>query len=487
MRHSAPMRLVTRLTMGFLVAVICTLSLHESRQFGVARADFERDMDRSHLLVATTLADAVELVLPHEGTAAALVTVETTNQRRHGDLRLRWVCRPGVSDTPPSPSPCAALDRAEPITAASLGRRVTLAPVRVAGVFRGAIEVSESPDHEGQWARARLRQALVLALMTVAAMTLAAFVLGVWLVARPTRALTEKARAVGRGELEPDLRLGGRDELAAVAEEMNAMCRQLQRAHTRADRAVERLRQADRLATVGRLASGLAHELGTPLNVIEARAGLILEDPSAEPPVQRSARVIVECTEQVTRLVRQLLIFARPRSLELSQLALDGLARTVVELLSPIAEKRGVTLVVAEGSCAPARADAVLLQQAVMNLVVNALHACAEGGRVALRAGATEAPRPGTDAPPLRWLTLAVEDDGAGMSDEVKAAIFEPFFTTRAPGEGTGLGMPIVASILEDHGGFLTVESTLGRGSTLTLHLPEAPGEVRRSVVPVGP
>jgi signal transduction histidine kinase len=471
------MRLVTRLTGGFLAVVICSISLHEVRQFGAARADFERDMDRSHRLVATTLADAVEGVLPHEGPAGALATVETTNQRRHGDLTVRWVCRDHSPDAPPPPLPCAALDRAEPVTFAHQGRRYTLAAVHVAGVFRGAIEVSEAPDHEGQWARGRLRQALVLAAMTVAAMTAAAFVLGLWLVARPTRALAEKARAVGRGDLEPDLHLPGRGELSTVAAEMNAMCRQLRRERARADLAVERMRQADRLATVGRLASGLAHELGTPLNVIEARAGIILDDPAAEPPVQRSARVIIECTEQVTRLLRQLLSFVRPRELEFSPLSLDGLAGTVTDLLRPLAEKRGVVLAVDPGAAVMARADAVLLQQAVMNLVVNALHACVEGGRVSLRAGETSAPRPGIDGPSVRWLTLAVRDDGAGMTDAVRAAIFEPFFTTRAAGEGTGLGVPIVASILEDHGGFMTIESAVGRGSTFTIHLP--PGDDR--------
>ncbi|MFZ5440558.1 MAG: sensor histidine kinase [Myxococcota bacterium] len=468
------MRLVTRLTVGFLIVVICTISLHEYRQFGVAQADFERDMDRSHLLVATTLADAVEVVLPHEGAAGALETIETTAHRRHGDLRIRWVCRAGVTDAPAPPVPCAALDVAQPVSVAADDRRYTLAPVRVGEAFQGAIEVSESPDHEGQWARGHFDQAVILALMTIAAMTIAAFVLGVWMVARPTRALAEKARAVGRGELEPDVKLDSDDELAAVGDEMNAMCRQLQAAHERADRAVERLRHADRLATVGRLASGLAHELGTPLNVIEARAGLILDDVPADSPVQRSARVIIECTEQVTKLVKQLLIFARPRSLEFSSLSLDGLARTVADLLGPLAEKRRVSLSVDASAPSSARADAVLLQQAVMNLVVNALHACAEGGHVTLRSGATDAPRPGTDGPAVKWSTLAVVDDGVGMTEEVKAAIFEPFFTTRAPGEGTGLGMPIVASILEDHGGFITIDSAVGRGSTFTIHLPVA-------------
>ncbi len=474
------MRLVTRLTVGFLLVVICTISLHEYRQLDAARADFEHDMDRSHALVATTLADAVELVAPGEGIEAALKTVEVTNQRRAGDLRLRWVCVPGRTDEREPSMPCASLDVASPLTTQAQGRRFTLAPVHIEGRFQGAIEVSEAPEHEGAWAQAHFQQALVLALMAIVGMTIAAFVLGVWLVARPTRALMEKARAVGRGELAPDVKLPSDDELSEVGDEMNAMCRQLGAAQEQTTReaaarlaAVEQLRHADRLATVGRLASGLAHELGTPLNVIEARAGLILEDAGSEPQIQNSARVIIGCAGQVTRLVRELLAFARPRNLELAPASLDGLARSVTDLLQPLAAQREVSLSAAELTPVTALADGVLLQQALMNLVVNGLHACPAGGHVTLTTGQRTATKPGSDGA-RTWCTLAVTDDGVGMTPEVKAAIFEPFFTTKPVGEGTGLGMPIVASILEDHQGFLTVETAPGRGSTLTMHLPGA-------------
>jgi two-component system, NtrC family, sensor kinase len=475
------MRLVTRLTVGFLIVVICTITLHEYLQLDEAQRDFEEDLDRSHLLVATTLADAVEQVAPHEGFEGALKMVEATDQRR-SDLRIRWVCVPGRVDSPPPPRACNSLEVPTPITTSELTRRFTLAPVRVDGESMGAIEVSESPDHEFQWARAHFNQAAVLALMTIVGMTIAAFVLGVWLVARPTRALMDKARAVGRGELKPDLHLPSHDELSLVGDEMNAMCAQLGNAQDQAARsaaarlaAVEQLRHADRLATVGRLASGLAHELGTPLNVIEARAGLILEDPSVEPHVQNSARVIINCTEQVTTLVRQLLVFARPRTVELAPFSLDGLAHSVVELLEPLAAQRKVKLSADQLAPVTARADAVLLQQAVMNVVVNALHACAAGGHVTLSTGHVTAPRPDSNVPQA-WSTLSVSDDGIGMTPEVKASIFEPFFTTRAAGEGTGLGLPIVASILEDHHGFLSVQTAPGKGSTFTLHLPETDG-----------
>ncbi|MCA3013147.1 MAG: HAMP domain-containing histidine kinase [Myxococcaceae bacterium] len=108
------------------------------------------------------------------------------------------------------------------------------------------------------------------------------------------------------------------------------------------------------------------------------------------------------------------------------------------------------------------------------NLVVNALHACGPGGHVSLRTGQASAPTPGTTEA-QRLVTIGVVDDGPGITPELRQTIFEPFFSTRAPGEGTGLGLPIAARIVEEHGGFIALDSTPGEGSTFTLHLPEAP------------
>lgn len=472
------MKLVTRLTVAFLMVVLLVISLHEARRVRQALDDFEGDTDRAHLLVAATLADAVALAATVEGADAAHRIVASTAER-HGELRIRWVCTPGKEEPPPGELTCADLDTAPaPVTLVAESRRSTLAPVRIDGRFSGAIEVSEPPEHEGLWVRQHVREALILALMTVIATALAAFGLGWWLVARPTRALVQKARDVGRGDLEPNLQLGTSDELGDLASEMNAMCTHLREARESAAReagarleATEQLRHADRLATVGRLASGLAHELGTPLNVIEARAGLIIDDPASDEPVRSSAKVIIGCSEQMTRLVRQLLVFARTRSLEKGQLALDGLANTVVELVRPLATKRQVTLATAPLEPVTVEADAVLLQQAVTNLVINAVQACEAPGAVTVSTTTQSATRPGHDVP-TTWRVLAVKDDGPGMAPEVRDRVFEPFFTTKAPGEGTGLGLAVAWGIVEEHGGWISVESALGHGTTFRVHLP---------------
>lgn len=478
------MKLVTRLTIAFLLVVIISITFVEWRRLVEEVSDFEADMDRTHTLVATTLADAVEAVAPRDGFDEAVRVVEAGGAHHANDLRVRWVCL-DKADAEPPVVPCADLPAIT--TARTLAvqgpfgaRRATVVPVHLDGLVRGAIEVSESPEYERSWSRRRLEAVVTLAIVTVLGMTAFAFVLGWWLVARPTRTLVAKARAVGRGELKPDLLLPTGDEFELLASEMNAMCSHLEEAREKTaqatsarEAALEHLRHADRLATVGRLASGLAHELGTPLNVIEARASLIADDPQADDTTRSSARVIIGQGEQVTRLVKQLLVFARPRKLEPERLSLDVLARTVAELLQPIAAKKPVTLDLSGLSPAPTTGDPVLLQQALTNLVVNALHACGPGGHVSLTSKLVDATKPG-EAAQRRYASIAVVDDGVGVSDELRQSIFEPFFSTRPAGEGTGLGLPIVTSIVDEHGGFVTLDSARGSGSTFTMYLPEA-------------
>lgn len=229
---------------------------------------------------------------------------------------------------------------------------------------------------------------------------------------------------------------------------------------------VDQLRHRDRLALVGQIASGLAHELGTPLNVIAGRTRLMAE---VEPPSEQLAahiRSVLEQTERMTNIIRQLLDFARRRGPDRGRVDLHELCRRVLELLRPLAIKRSVllTLLPASGECM-ASVDYNQLQQAVSNLVMNAMQAMPSGGEVKFSVR-TE----GSDR-----LILAAQDTGIGIAPEHLARIFEPFFTTQGAGEGTGLGLSITEGIVRDHGGKIEVTSDLGRGSCFTLYLPRTP------------
>jgi signal transduction histidine kinase len=308
-----------------------------------------------------------------------------------------------------------------------------------------------------------------------------AMLLGGWFVGRPIRSLVGKARRIGAGDLSGPLVLKQRDEIGVLADEFNAMCERLARARddvvaaTAAKIAMlEQLRHADRLSTVGKLASGIAHELGTPLNVVSGRARLIADGLSGD-ETRESAEAIVEQAQRMTRIIRQLLDFARRKSADKSPHDLRAVARQTVTLLAPLAEKNGVRLTVEEGAGElHADIDVAQLQQALTNLIVNGVQAMPRGGAVRVALGRGHARPPADhDGTEGDFLRISVIDEGEGMNNDTMAHIFEPFFTTKPPGEGTGLGLSVTYGIVKDHRGWIEMSSRVGVGSRFTVFLPE--------------
>jgi len=265
-----------------------------------------------------------------------------------------------------------------------------------------------------------------------------------------------------------------RDELGELAKEINLMCERLAEERGAREQATEQLRHADRLTTVGKLASGLAHELGTPLNVVRGRAKLIVDGEVEGADVRDSARIVVEQAERMTALIRQLLDFARPRSPHKAPVNVPNLARRVCELVATIARKAEVTLVQPEiDATLVVDADDGQLSQVMTNLVVNAVQATPSNGSVTIQASAIErGPPPYVGGSVKTWIAIEVIDTGKGIDETARARVFEPFYTTKEVGEGTGLGLSVSWGIVREHGGWIDVASTPGQGSTFTVYLP---------------
>ncbi len=230
----------------------------------------------------------------------------------------------------------------------------------------------------------------------------------------------------------------------------------------------QQLVRSEKLATVGVLAAGIAHEIGTPLGVARGRAEYMLGKLSPDEPRAADARQIVEQIDQVSRTFRRLLDFARMKP-STARLATDAgdLAASVVELLRLEAERRQVTLEVdVAPGVPPVAADAEQLEQVLVNLVMNAMDACDGGGRVTVSAELAEV------SPPA--VRIAVADDGRGIADEDQGQVFDPFFTTKKRGKGTGLGLAIVAQVARDHGATVELDSRPEEGTRVTLVWPAA-------------
>lgn len=259
------MKLVQKLSVALLAGITATLAVNGYFRVKREVALFESDRARDHHLIGRALASAVSAVWRSDGKDAALAIVEHANAQE-GKVHIRWV-----------PDDTATVH-----DVALAGSRVTYVPIVVAGHPSGALELSESRAIELAYIRTTIADTVLTTTLLVVICAGLSALLGAWFVGRPIRALANKAQRVGKGDFEGPLHLAQKDELGNLALEMNAMCEQLIVAHARVTAetqarilALEQLRHADRLMTVGKLASGIAHELGTPLNVIGARAEMI--------------------------------------------------------------------------------------------------------------------------------------------------------------------------------------------------------------------
>jgi len=190
--------------------------------------------------------------------------------------------------------------------------------------------------------------------------------------------------------------------------------------------------------------------------------------------VTDNVRIIVEQTRRMSAIIRQLLDFARRRGARKASYDLRQLVAQTVSMLQPLAEKRGVALAI-EATTAPASAqvDASQIQQVLTNIVVNAIQSMPKGGTVTISLRPSSAqPPPGAEVTEGARFEIAVRDQGDGIAPEVLPHVFEPFFTTKAVGEATGLGLSVAYGIVQEHGGFITVESEPGQGSRFAIHLP---------------
>ncbi len=266
---------------------------------------------------------------------------------------------------------------------------------------------------------------------------------------------------------------------------------EIQRDVTQQLRLEAQLREAAKLEAIGRLAGGVAHDFNNQLTIIRGFCELLLQDLGPQSPHRETVEEIWRAADQSARLTSQLLAFGRkqtlnPRLVDLGA-ALGALGKTLGRMLGEQVELH----IEAPDGLDPVHVDPVHLQQAVINLALNARDAMAEGGTLTLSADNVElsgeqALRAG-ELRPGRYVRLTVQDTGHGMDRQTVERVFEPFFTTKELGKGTGLGLAMVHGFVMQSGGQVTVESEPGRGTTFRIYLPAAQGEAAQVERPAAP
>jgi len=358
---------------------------------------------------------------------------------------------------------------------------ITYARVDIDSPRPVALEVAEPAMHSAERKHAFGNRMMILSAMTLLLGIAMVVLVGRELVGRPLQLLVDKTRRIGQGDFSDPVQLQRRDEFGELATAINSMCDQLVDAQDAINAetaariaALEQLRHDDRLRTVGRLASGVAHEIGTPLNVVGGRAAMIASGSLSPDETKKSAEVIQSESDRITTIIRQLLDFARRSTPNRTRGDMRQIVNQTIDLLEPLAEKRRVTIKsVAKNESYPCNVDTGQFQQVLTNLLVNAIHAMPDGGTVELDIRRAHVKPPETEqAAAGEYLLISVRDNGQGIAAEDLEQIFEPFFTTKDVGEGTGLGLSIAYRIAEEHGGWIDVESEVHNGSCFTVYMP---------------
>ncbi len=486
------MRLTFKLFSLVAVVMVGSLAIFGYSAYRSEMQQFETDLSDKCRVLGRAMSAALTDVWRNEGEAGALRLVRDANAAgTHPRVGWVWVSREKGMLSRPGMQP-------EDVEALLNGREVVLRepaeagtwyirayfPMKTPGGRTGALELSEPSASQRRFARRHsLRLATTALLILLVAGGLMA-VVGEVIIGGRVRELGDQARRIGEGELSFQVSVKGNDELSRLARAMNTMARHLtemrdglRREHEAHVKTIESLRHAERLATLGQLASGVAHELGTPLNVVAGRAKLIArEKPGGTESAEsaESAAIIAEQAARMTEIIQRLLDFARRRAPRISEFDVPDLIRKVREMMGQIAGEKNVAIdiEVPDGETR-ACGDPSQIRQVLVNLILNGVQSMPDGGQLTVASGRTRA-RPPSDerSDEIDCVRIEVRDQGVGIAEEDLPHVTEPYFTTKPAGAGTGLGLSIASGIVEEHGGWIDIRSSRGSGTCVAVYLP---------------
>ena len=281
----------------------------------------------------------------------------------------------------------------------------------------------------------------------------------------PIKALVGFTTQVAAGNLDEQCELKPQDEIGDLASAFNLMTQELQQSR-------DKLIQAERLATAGKMSASFAHEIRNPLSSMRMLAQMLLQKPEMSTEQhQQSLRYILEEIERIDSIVKGLMDFARPATLNLTRQPLVPALKSVLALMEANLAHHQIQLVRTFDSALPdIQFDSDKLKQAFMNVVLNAMEAMPQGGTLTIAATQPNSSRHAPSCRDRDNVCIKVSDTGVGIPDEALAHLFEPFFTRKT--KGTGLGLANVKRILEEHGGSVEIDSTPGKGTTVSMWLP---------------
>jgi two-component system, NtrC family, sensor kinase len=350
----------------------------------------------------------------------------------------------------------------------------------------GVLDVALSLEPTDRVIRERAVQFAIFGFAAIAAVCLlVAFSLHRF-VGTPVRRLVAGTQKIASGQFNYLIPVSGNDEIAELARSFNEMTASLDKAYTelraltntleqRVEQKTQELKsaqmqivRAEKLASLGRMAAGVAHELNSPLTGVLTFAHLVAKKVPKDSQEAADLQVIITETNRCARIIKDLLQFARETQVDRREEDLNNIVRHTMSILQPQAQFHNVNVHLSLDENLPkVIVDAAQIKQVLMNIVLNAVEAMGQTGDLDIRTGREE-----------RRAVLTIKDTGCGISQENLGRIFDPFFTTKDPGKGTGLGLAVSLKLIENHGGTIEVTSEVGKGATFRVVLPiQGPGK----------
>lgn len=484
------MNLFSKIYSFLLLGIFSLLIVDGNLSYEAQIKQFEFDMEENAKEIGSIMAQIISRTWRENGSRKAIQLVEDAN-RADGKLSIRWIWLDEIrQEHGMRHSELRAFntsDTARTISFVGLDenriqQRFTYVPVAIPGDRGGALQLTQSLVPLREYTQS----ILIRFLITSALLAMISGIILYWLInikiKRPLEKLSRKAIEIGKGNLEADLEIKGDDELVNLSRLMNDMCTRLLIAQEKIHfeniarlKTLEQLRHTEKLSTVGQIAAGIAHEIGTPLNVVDGRAKMIISEELERGEVIDCAKIIKAQAERITLIIRHLLDFSRKkRTIMKAGENVVTLLRQVFHLLTPIATKQGVSLhlKVQQEAKVCCHIDAQQIQQVFMNVIMNGIQATpaessvqVEVTNIHLRSMIH------TDDQLREFLRIDISDEGEGISAENLDKIFTPFFTTKNIGLGTGLGLSIAQELLEEHGGWIEVDNRQPKGAKFSMYL----------------
>jgi len=481
------MKLFYHLFVYLLLGMIALIGIDEYLNFKAEIEQYETDMITNAIQNGNSISGMISHTWKESGEAKALELINDASGS--GSIKIRWVwldiLHKNFTGTTAEKEQLEKVLLGEKVSLKLHGDdgsllRYTYVPVEIGISRKGALELSQTLLSFKEFSNRMLARAFIITALLALVCGLILFFFIDRKIRLPLNSLMAQAKRIGQGDLTANNAIVGNDEFAEMAETMNDMCSRLLIAKEKINfeynarlKTIEQLRHTEHLSSFGVLSAEIAHELGTPLNVVDGRAKMILSENLQREEIEDCATIIKNQAERMTVIIRQLLDFTRQPKQKKSTEDISFHIKQVFQLLYPMAAKQRVSFLLNKKSSAEVilHADFSQLQQVLVNLLINAIQAMPDGGEVEVSlSNEMLSLSSNEDLIKHKYLKIRIQDEGEGICKENIKHIFTPFFTTKTI--GTGLGLSIAHGIVEENGGWIDIEGNVKNGACFTVYLP---------------